>query len=76
MTKVKNNMKGKYESLSCRGCKIEEESQKHIVEECKILNKDRQKIEYVKILTGTIEEKLKIARIFQENYKKLEEMND
>ena len=76
VTKVKNNMKGNYDSLSCRGCKIAEESQKHIVEECKILNKDKQEIQYEKILTGTIQEKLKIARIFQENFKKLEEIND
>ena len=42
----------------------------------KYLTRTDKKIEYVKILTGTIEEKLKIARIFQENYKKFEEMND
>ena len=53
-----------------------EESQKHIVQECKILNQDSQKIEYEKIFNGTIQEKVKIARRFQENYKKLEEMND
>ena len=76
MTNVKNNMKGKYVSLLCRGCKISEESQKHIIEECKILNEDRQEIDYEKILNGTILEKLKIARKFQENSKKLEEMND
>ena len=76
VTKVKNNMKGNYDSLYCRGCKIAEESQKHIVQECKILNDDNQKIEYEKILNGTIQEKLKIARKFQENYMKLELMND
>ena len=39
--------------------------------------KSRQsKIEYEKIFNGTIQEKVKIARRFQENYKKLEEMND
>ena len=76
VTNVKNNLKGKYDSLYCRGCKILEESQKHIVEECKILNEDRQKIEYEKIFDGTVLEKLKIARKFQENYQKLEEIND
>ena len=43
------------------------ESQKHIVQECKILNEDSQKIEYEKIFNGTIQDKLKIARRFQEN---------
>ena len=69
-------MRGNYDSLYCRGCKITEESQTHIVQECKILNQDSQKIEYEKIFNGTIQEKVKIARRFQENYKKLEEMND
>ena len=76
VTKVKNNMRGNYDSLYCRGCKIAEESQKHIVQECKILNEDSQKIEYEKIFNGTIQDKLKIARRFQENYKKLEDIND
>ena len=69
-------MRGNCDSLYCRGCKMIEESQKHIVQECKILNQDSQNIEYEKIFNGTIQEKVKIARRFQENYKKLEEMND
>ena len=60
--------------MLCRACKKSEESQKHIIEECKILNGDRKEIDYEKILNGTILEKLKIARKFQENYRKLEEL--
>ena len=76
VTNVKTNLKGKYDSLCCRACKISDESQKHIIEECKILNKDEQNIEYEKLFNGTVQEKLKIARKFQKNYEKLEEMKD
>ena len=72
VTNVKNNLKGKYDSLYCRGCKISEESQKHIVQDCKILNEGKENIEYEKIFNGTVLEKLKIARKFQENFIKLE----
>ena len=50
VTKVKINMRGNYDSLYCRGCKITEESQTHIVQECKILNQDSQKLNMRKFL--------------------------
>ena len=74
VTNVKTNLKGKYDKLECRACKIDQETQKHIVE-CKVLSKEKEKIEYEKIHDGTVKEKLIIARKFQENYKILEEEN-
>ena len=70
VTQAKFNLKGKYDKLECRACKIEEETQKHIVE-CKVLSKE--KVEYEKIYEGTVIEKLIITRKFQKNYEILEE---
>ena len=72
VTQAKFNLKGKYDKLECRACKIEEETQKHIVE-CKVLSKEKEKVEYEKIYEGTVIEKLIIARKFQKNYEILEE---
>ena len=74
VTNVKTNLKGKYDELECRACKIEQETQKHIVE-CIVLSKEKEKIEFEKIYHGTVEEKVIIARKFQKNYKILEEEN-
>ena len=71
MTNVKKNFKGKFDQQECRACKIEGEDQKHILE-CKILNKNLEKIEYEKIYNGTVSEKLKIARRFKSNMEILE----
>ena len=73
VTHVKTNLKGKYENLECRACKVEEESQKHIIE-CKSLNEENvQEMEYEKIYNGTVAEKLKIARKFWRNIEKIEQ---
>ena len=68
MTEAKVNLKGKYDDLECGACGLEEESQQHIIK-CKELNKNRSKeeVEYSKIFNGTVIEKLKIAKMFQEN---------
>ena len=49
----------------------------HIIE-CKELNKNKnsENIIYSKILNGTVIEKLKIAKVFRENYDKLEKMKN
>ena len=74
MTNVKCNFKRMYEDLRCRACNMEDENQKHIVE-CQVLNSSKEKIEYEKIETGTVLEKLKIARIFKKNMEILEQGN-
>ena len=73
MTEAKVNLKGKYDDLECGACGLEEESQQHIIK-CKELNKNRSKeeVEYSKIFNGTVIEKLKIAKMFQENFEILE----
>ena len=73
-TSVKENLKGKYESYECRACKEENESQEHVIKNCKILNQEGEKVEYDKILNGTVKEKLKVAKKFQENFEMLEKL--
>ena len=70
VTYVKMNFKGMHEDLKCKICNEENETQKHILE-CKILNKDEtQFLEYEKIKSGNIFEKVKIVRKFKDNINK------
>ena len=71
---VKVNLKGKYESYECRACHEESESQEHIAKQCKISNQEGEQVDFEKIFNGTVEEKLKIARKFQENFEMLEKL--
>ena len=68
-TEVKINVGGKYDNLECGACGLVEENQEHILE-CKELNKieSTEKIKYENLLNGTVEEKLKIAKQFKENF--------
>ena len=73
---VKANFKGKYENLECYACKNDEETQKHVIEKCKILNENNEgKIpEYEEIFTGNVKMKQLIVKRFQENIKLRESM--
>ena len=73
MTNVKRNFKGNYDQLECRACNIEEEDQKHIYYECKILNEKLPEIEYEKINIGTVSEKVKVAKKIRKNLEMLED---
>ena len=42
MIQAKSNYKNKYTNLMCRGCGLTEESQNHILQECKEIHKDDQ----------------------------------
>ena len=75
VTNIKQ-IRGKYGELECRACRPEEENQKHITQECKILNKETEKIEYETLFNETVNEKIRIARKFQKNYEILVEEND
>ena len=70
MIDVKVNFKGKYENLECQGCKIEEESQKHVFE-CIEIMKKRKKIkkdqEFEEIYGENLRNQTEIARQFLEN---------
>lgn len=75
VSKLKVNMKGKYDSLECTACGKSEESQEHILD-CAVLNEDKslENCKYDKIFNGTVSEKLKVARRFKENFDILENM--
>ena len=66
---VKINFKGKYETFECDACNIQEETQKHVIQECKILNEEREKNfpEYEEIFTGNVRLKRQIAKRFLKN---------
>ena len=69
-------MKGMFDEMSCRACGLYEETQEHIIQHCKILNKNRGdvNIKYEKLFNGTVSDKLIIAKIFKENYEMIENM--
>ena len=73
VTNIKVNLKGKYDTLECGACGKYEENQKHIIF-CEELNenKDVENMNYEKLFNGTVEEKVKIAKHFKENFDKLE----
>ena len=72
VTGIKVNLKGKYDSLECRACEIEEENQQHVIE-CDELNRNKsiEEFNYEKLFNGTVSEKLKLAKMFKENFEKL-----
>jgi hypothetical protein len=75
VTGIKVNLKGKYDTWECSACGNEEETQQHVIE-CKELNRNKsiEDIKYDKLFNGTVIEKLKIAKMFKENFDKLENM--
>ena len=78
VTETKNNLRGKYDNMECEACGLEEESQQHIIE-CTELNKSKKEhedLEYEKLLNGTVEDKVKLARRFKQNMKILEQLKD
>ena len=74
--KIKQNMKGMFDEMNCRACGLEEETQMHIIQDCKTLNKNNgdMNIKYEKLFNGTVSEKLLLAKIFKENYEVIENM--
>ena len=68
MTEAKINLKGKYDDLKYGACRC--------LIECKELNlnKTMEEVNYGKLFNGTVSEKLKIAKLFGENYGKLEKI--
>ena len=70
MTKIKKNYEGMYDDMECSACGEEEESQQHILE-CSVLVKLHKSYEdlpkYENIFDGTVDEQVKIARIFKKH---------
>ena len=77
VTETKVNLKGKYDNLECGACHNEEETQEHILV-CAEINRNRklEEINYEKLFNGTVQEKVKIAQRFKENFKILENMKN
>ena len=72
---MKSNLQGNYETLECEACGGDYETQEHILA-CKVINENRtiEKVHYDKLLKGTDIEKLKVAKLFEENFKILEDI--
>jgi len=72
VTDVKTNFKSKYECFECYVCKIEEETQKHIIE-CTEINKEKKEYEklpdYEELYKRNVKSQVLIARHFLENMK-------
>ena len=46
MLDVKNNFRGKYRDIKCRGCGLEDETQAHVLSQCPVLTDNgRTKVE-------------------------------
>ena len=75
-TNLKMNMKSLYEEYKCRACGLENESQKHVTNNCEMLlklNNESQTIEYEKLFGDDISEQKLICKQFGQNMKILEE---
>ena len=80
MLPVKNNYKGKYkqrtEKITCRACKMTEETQDHILNECHILHQDKStKVSLEDLKTEETEQLKKTSQRIMNTMKKLEEIN-
>ena len=74
VTGVKTNMRNMYSDVLCDACGIQEESQKHVIQECIKLNENQDSMFiYEKIYNGSVSEKVEIAKKFEKNYQKLQE---
>ena len=69
---VKINFRGKYENFECEICKIEYESQQHIIE-CEEINKNRKEKKilpkYEDLYKRNVKNQVTIVRYFLENMK-------
>ena len=73
VTDVKNNFKGKFDNLECDGCKMEDETQQHIILNCNILSEKYEgDIKYEDIFEGNVRKKVEIAKQFIKSLKNRE----
>ena len=74
MTNLKANMKGKYENLECRACKIENESQQHVFECNEIDVKFHVKETYEDLIEGSLRQKIEISEVMKKRIERLQEI--
>ena len=74
MTNLKANMKGNYENLECRACKVENESQQHVFE-CKEIDVELyEKETFEELIEGTLRQKIQISEYMRKRIEKLQEI--
>ena len=74
-TDVKMNMKSQHETYECRACGNENESQKHVIQDCKILNdKNDKTINYEKLFSDNVKDQVQICEKFKQNMQNLKEV--
>ena len=74
-TDVKMNIKSQHETYECRACGNEEETQKHVIENCKILNKENDNNTiYENLFNENVIDQKQICQKFKENMKYLKEI--
>ena len=69
MLKLKSNYKNGNTNLTCRICNKEEETQKHALEECEILNKKLESITKQDIFKEELKELRKTAKLIEQRMK-------
>ena len=79
MVNVKANYKNLYQTYECSNCNSENETQEHVYNGCKAIQKEeisnkKEKPDYHHIMSGSILEKQKVARIFMEQMKTRERL--
>ena len=75
MLKVKSNYKNGYKDLKCRICGNEEETQKHVMEDCVTLNTEFKTITKEMIFQDNVKELKEVAKMIEERINKLESHN-
>ena len=78
VSNVKINFRGNHENFECKVCKMEDESQQHIIQ-CKEINKMRKCYEkppeYEELFGRNVEKQVKLVQHFMENVKIKEKFN-
>ena len=76
MLKVKGNYKNASTNLNCRLCNDKEETQTHILEECKCLNEKEKIITKQMIFNEDVEQLKSTAKAIERRMKTLEEITN
>ena len=78
VSNVKTNFKGNYQSFECKVCKIEDETQQHVIK-CKAINEIRENYkkppEYEELYKSNVEKQVNLVQHFLENIKIKEKFN-
>ena len=77
MVEVRNNYGGSFQDMMCPLCKLEVDTQQHLLE-CKKLEERGEivssRINYCDIFSGKLEDKVNVARILQKKFKRRKDL--